>query len=396
MKTVEILFWILILIVFYTYLGYGILIFVIVKLKGLIQNMRVSDCSEQILPEVTLLIAAYNEEDVVRQKMENTLNLNYPKDLLKVVWITDGSNDNTNVILSEYPDVIILHEALRKGKTSAINRAIQFIKSPIVVLSDSNTLLNKEAVVELVKPFSDKRVGCVAGEKRVSVLEKDNASSGGEGIYWKYESFLKIYDSRLYSVVGAAGELYAIRRELFEELSPDTLLDDFQISLSIAEKGYLVKYCRDAFATECGSLNIEEERKRKIRISAGGLQAIIRMPQLLNFSRHPLLTFQYISHRVLRWSITPVSFFLLLPLNIFLAVNTESLIFKSLLILQILFYLLAIIGGVCRNRRIETKILFIPYYFFFMNFSVFQGLIYLIGINKSKVGIWEKAKRKEN
>ena len=142
-------------------------------------------------------------------------------------------------------------------------------------------MLNKEAVREMVKEFSDSRVGCVAGEKRIAVDEKDQAAAGGEGFYWTYESKLKEWDSRLYSAVGAAGELFAIRTSLFEKMPEDTLLDDFILSMRIAQKGYKIAYCKSAYALEKGSADIQNEEKRKIRIAAGGLQSIKRLGNLL-------------------------------------------------------------------------------------------------------------------
>lgn len=147
---------------------------------------------------------------------------------------------------------------------------------------------------------------------------RNGAAAGGEGLYWRYESTLKALDARLYSAVGAAGELFAVRRELFEEMERDTLLDDFVLSLRIAMKGYLIAYCSDAYAIESGSADMREEQKRKVRIAAGGLQSIWRLKPLLNPMRYGVLSFQYISHRVLRWSLTPILMFALLPLNIIL------------------------------------------------------------------------------
>ena len=153
----------------------------------------------------------------------------------------------------------------------------------------------------LYSAFANPKVGCVAGEKRIAVQDKPNAASGGEGLYWKYESALKRLDYRLYSAVGAAGELFAIRTSLFEQMPPDTLLDDFILSLRIAMRGYKIAYSKEAYALESASLNMREEEKRKVRISAGGLQSVWRLRGLLNIFRYGILSFQYISHRVLRW-----------------------------------------------------------------------------------------------
>ena len=205
---IEILFWIGIGIVFYTYLGYGIVLYLMVKIKELFVKPRSPRLPEP-LPEATLLIAAYNEEAIVASKMVNCRQLDYPADKLRLVWITDGSNDNTNERLKEYPEVTVLYQPRRQGKTAALNRAIPYVKTPYVIFTDANTMLNKGAIKEIIRQFSDPRVGCVAGEKRVEIQAEQGATAG-EGIYWKYESALKRLDYRLYSAVGAAGELFAL------------------------------------------------------------------------------------------------------------------------------------------------------------------------------------------
>ena len=212
-----------------------------------------------MLPELTLFITAYNEEDVVDYKMRNSLSLDYPADKLHILWITDGSNDRTNERLSHWPQATVLYQPQREGKTAALNRGIRFVTTPLVVFTDANTHLNREALREIVRAFANTKVGCVAGEKRIAIQDKANAASGGEGLYWKYESALKQLDSRLYSAVGAAGELFAIRRELYEEMPADTLLDDFILSLHIVMRGYTIAYCADAYAVENGSADMHEE-----------------------------------------------------------------------------------------------------------------------------------------
>lgn len=386
------LFWTCLLLVFYTYIGYGIILWIAVKVKENFISPEPPDMPE-ILPEVTLFITAYNEESVVEAKMKNSLSLDYPKDKLQIYWVTDGSSDKTNENLEKYPDVAVLFQPQRRGKTAAINRGMKSVITPIVVFTDANTLINKEAVKEIVKAFADPRTGCVAGEKRIAVKDKDTASSGGEGAYWRYESTLKDLDSRLYSAVGAAGELFAIRTSLFEEMPEDTLLDDFILSLRIARKGYRIAYCKNAYAVESASLNMKEEEKRKVRIAAGGIQAIRRLHPLLNIFRYRCLSFQFISHRVLRWTITPIALFLLVPLNIALLVlqATPVWLYQLFAAGQIVFYLMALMGWYLAQHAIKTKLLFIPYYFLFMNLNVFKGMVYLKNFKGN--GVWEKAER---
>ena len=387
-QVIEILFWIGIGIVFYTYLGYGIVLYLMVKIKELFVKPRLPRLPET-LPEATLLIAAYNEEAIVASKMVNCRQLDYPADKLRLVWITDGSNDNTNERLKEYPEVTVLYQPRRQGKTAALIRALPYVNTPYVIFTDANTMLNKGAIKEIIRQFSDPRVGCVAGEKRVEIQAEQGATAG-EGIYWKYESALKRLDYRLYSAVGAAGELFAIRTSLFEQMPPDTLLDDFILSLRIAMKGYKIAYSKEAYALEGASLNMREEEKRKVRISAGGLQSVWRLRGLLNIFRYGILSFQYISHRVLRWTLTPVVLFALLPLNLLLACTGHTL-YTVILALQLAFYLLGYLGYKMEKRNIRNKLLFIPYYFLFMNINVIRGYSYLA--KHKGTGAWEKAKR---
>jgi len=389
MKTLEITFWILLGIVFYTYLGYGIVLFILLQIKRLFKKKKEVILTDEELPEVTLLIAAYNEEDFVAKKVENTLSLNYPQQKLHQMWCTDGSNDRTPELLANYPEVVVLHKPERAGKIAAMNRAVKFVKTPIVIFSDANTLLGKESIRKIAEMFHNPKVGCVSGEKRIFNAESEAASAAGEGLYWKYESTLKRWDAELYSAVGAAGELFAIRTELFNEVEPDTLLDDFIISLRVAMQGYKIDYDPEAYAIETASANVKEELKRKIRIAAGGIQSVIRLYPLLNIFKYGLLSFQYISHRVLRWTITPIAMILLLLVNIALA--PFSTFFLVVLGLQILFYLSAYIGYVLEDKKLKVKIFFIPYYFYIMNYAVFMGFGRYI--KKSQSVNWERAKR---
>lgn len=393
MKFIEIFFWFSIIIVFYTYLGYGILLYLLVKIKEFFNKPK-KELLPEVLPEVTLFVTAYNEESVVKEKMLNCLTLDYPQNKLKIVWVTDGSNDRTNEILKTYQTVTVLFQPERQGKTAAINRGIEFTTSPIIIFTDANTMINKEAIHEIIREFMNSKVGCVAGEKRIVSKEKDGAVGGGEGIYWKYESILKALDSRLYSAVGAAGELFAIRRELFETMEEDTLLDDFILSLKIAKKGFKIAYCDKAYAIESASANMKEEEKRKVRIAAGGLQSIWRLRSLLNIFQYRILSFQYISHRVLRWSVTPIFLFLIFPLNIYLTFVSTSYIYVNSLIIQGIIYFMGLLGFYLSSKQIKNKILYIPYYFIFMNINTFKGAFYLK--NKKGNAVWEKVKRSNN
>lgn len=392
MVSMVIVFWISIFLIIYTFVGYGFLLFFLVKIKRLFVKPFLFKDEDKLLPAVTVLVAAYNEEDFVEEKIANTVALNYPKDKLQIIFVTDGSNDNTPGLVAKHKEVKLLHEDNRAGKMAAIERAVPFIEGEIAVFTDANTFLNKDALLELVKHYQQPKVGAVAGEKRILVDELADASSAGEGFYWKYESKLKKWDYELYSNVGAAGELFSIRTALYQPVEPDTIIDDHMIAMRIAEKGYVIAYEANAYAMETASADVKEELKRKIRIAAGGVQSILRLKKAANPFRYPLFTFQYISHRVLRWTITPFLLILVFVLNAWMAFNGYQFIYQVLFAAQLLFYVLSIAGLFFESRNIRIKALFIPYYFCVMNYAVLAGMVRFF--RKKQSAAWEKSKRK--
>ncbi len=387
----HIVFWISLFLIFYTFIGYGLLLFLLVKLKRILRPGKRKQYEFDALPTCTLIVAAYNEEDFIEQKIANTLALNYPDAKLSLLFVTDGSTDRTAEIVAKYPQIKLMHSTAREGKIVAVHRAVQEVSTEIVVFTDANTFLNEDALVNICRHYKDDQVGAIAGEKRVMIEENADATVG-EGFYWKYESKLKAWDSELYSVVGAAGELFSVRRNLYVPVPANCVLDDFMISMRIAEKGYRIVYEPDAYAMESSSANIKEELKRKIRIAAGGIQSVIWLKSLLLPFKYPVLSFQYISHRVLRWTITPFLMILVFLLNVFIVMIDPSLIYLVLLVAQVLFYLSAYLGWVMEARKLRVKLLFIPYYFCIMNYAVLAGLLRYFFSGQSV--IWEKAIRK--
>lgn len=343
------------------------------------------------MPTCTLIVAAYNEKNLIGEKIANTLALKYPEGRLEIVFVTDGSSDGTPDEVAKHPQIKLLHSDERKGKIAAVHRAIAQVNSEIMVFTDANTFLNEDALLLICRHYGDMRVGAVAGEKRVKIDDTADATAG-EGFYWKYESKLKEWDSELYSVVGAAGELFSVRKSLYEPVPLNSVLDDFMISMRIAEKGYVIIYEPSAYAQEDTSANIKEELKRKVRIAAGGIQSVIWLSALLNPFRYPILTFQYISHRVLRWTITPFLMILVLILNVMIVVGDASLLYTVLLVAQVFFYASAYLGKVMEEKKLRIKILFIPYYFCVMNYAVLAGLVRFFSGGQSVM--WEKAVRK--
>ncbi len=383
-------FWLSLAIIGFTYVGYGLVVGVWVKLRPQrAASQPPADAAE--LPDVTLLIAAYNEADILAEKMTNCLALDYPPGQLYILLITDGSDDGSEkLIFPEVPHLTQLHQPQRQGKIAAVKRAMPLVRTPITVFTDANTFLNPEAIRRLVADFADPTVGAVAGEKQV--VATGDAGSSGEGLYWRYESYLKRMDSALHSVVGAAGELYAIRTACYHDVPADTILDDFMHTLLIAMDGYRVTYAPEAVATEQASASVEEELKRKVRISAGGWQSMHRLLPLLNVFRYGILSFQYIGHRVLRWSLAAFLLPVVLVLNVLLAMQNIHWIYALLLLGQAAFYGLALLGHLLRDRRVGIPGFFAPYYFVIMNYSVFAGCLrYLRG---QQAATWEKAKRR--
>ncbi len=391
----EIVFWTGILIVFYAYIGYGIVLWALVRLKGLFSPANT--LPTDYLPEVIFIVCAYNEEVYMGQKIHNSLAVDYPRERIRFLFVTDGSNDQTPDIVRNFPypaDVRweLLHQPERRGKIAAFQRAMQQVQVPVVVSTDANTFVNREAVRHLVRHFADPQVGAVAGEKRISMSGKADAGEAGEGIYWQYESTLKKWDAEFWSVVGAAGELFAFRRDIYEPVPTDTIVEDFYLTMRIAQKGYRVQYEPEAYAVETSSASVAEEMKRKVRIAAGGLQAVMRLASLLNVFRYGRLSFQYISHRVLRWTLAPLFLPILLGINILLAAQ-GSRFYQIALLAQMLFYTAALAGYLLEQKKLKVKAFFVPYYFCLMNYSMYAGFVRLVRGRQSV--LWERAKRAE-
>lgn len=383
------IFWAGMAIVGYTYVGYGVIIYIFSKIKR--HPVPPPYASAEELPEVTLLVAAYNEEGFIDEKIKNTLSLDYPKDKLKLFFVTDGSTDGTAAIVRQHPEIQLFHSNERRGKIHAVNRVMKHVTTPLVIFCDANTNLNPEAIKLIVRHYKDETIGGVAGEKRIFTNDKDNASGAGEGMYWKYESFLKRKDAEVYSVVGAAGELFSLRTALYEEPAPNMIIEDFYLSLRVTAQGYRFAYEPDAYAIETASASVGEEWKRKVRISAGAFQAMQKLAYLLNPFCYGMLSFQYFSHRVLRWTLAPLSLLLMILANVALVTITHSYVYIVLLLAQTGFYLLAFAGHQWRDRKIGIKGFFVPYYFVVMNLSVYAGFMRFLRGQQSV--LWEKSKR---
>lgn len=388
-----ILFWLFIAGIFYVYVGYPFLLAAFARLFSR-PTLTAND-----LPPITLLIAAYNEEVVIAQKLENSLSLDYPCERLQIIVAADGSDDNTAAIVQSFASrgVDLSYDAARRGKMSAINRAMKIARNEIIVFSDANNFYQLDALKILVSFFADPNVGAVSGSKHI--LSQGSKLGESEGLYWKYESFLKRQESRLGSCTGVAGEIFAVRRALFVPPPQEIINDDFYIALQILRQGYRIQYAPKAVSMERVSQSEQDEIVRRTRIVAGRYQAIGMSLSLLPF-RQPLTVWQIVSHKYLR---PLVPFFMLgaLLTNIFALVFSEqgkaSLLYLSglsgwtTLGLQIIFYLSAWFGGRYKGRGFFSKLLYLP------TFLVNSNLAALLGFFKYITGrqsvIWKRAPR---
>ena len=383
----EIIYWIIFGIIFYAYIGYPMLLYLLCNLLNFTKIKEVNAYNQW--PEVSLLIAAYNEEQVIGAKIENCLRLDYPKDLLHVWIASDGSSDNTNKIVKKYMEEnenIHLLEFSRTGKSGILNKAMPLINSEIVVFSDANTEYSHDSLKRLIKHFEDPGVGCVSG--RLIYRNPGEIISGrGESFYWKYETALKKMESKLGYVAGANGAIYAIRRELFEPFPLRTINDDFTLSMKIVMNGFRSVYDENTVVYEDVAPTMESEFNRHVRDGAGHYIAVIHLLGLLN----PFLglqSFIYWSHRIFRWMI-PFLMILFFMVNIFLL---DGLIYKYLFILQCIFYLFAIIGWAGIKIANLPFLIYVPFYFCNLNSALLLGFLRAVA-NVQKT-TWERTERR--
>lgn len=380
----ESLFWLFLCVFLYTYLGYPVLLWLFsFRLKK-----RSKHRSE--LPSVAVVIAAYNEQEVIAPKLLNTLQLHYPASKMKVVVVADGSTDRTTAIVKEFNEVQLLFQPERNGKSAAINRAMEIVDAEVVVVTDANTFLSSGTLTELLAPFADERVGGVSGAKKVQAAGTVSAAGSGEGIYWRYESMLKELEASFYSVIGAAGELFAFRRVLFRPIPAEAITDDFYVSLSINLQGKTIAYTTRAAATEAASLSIQDEWNRKVRIAAGGFQSLLYFATALNPFLYPRLSFQFFSHRVLRWFITMPALLFIFFCNAWLVLQRTGVGYDFLFVLQCFFYGLALAGFLFRHSG-TNRFLQLPFYFVMMHAALPVGAWrYMTGRQSA---VWQKARR---
>lgn len=384
MEIVKAFFWVSIGLVIYTYLGYPLLLSVL----SFFYSRKTK--KGEIEPTVSIIIAAYNEEVIIKKKIHNTLSLNYPKEKLEIIVVSDGSEDSTEKIVLSFAaeGVVSLHCSQRQGKTAALNRGVKKAKGEIIVFSDANNMFDPNTLCMLVRNFVDSRVGGVCGLKSI-IPESARSSSEGDSLYWKYESYIKEKESEIGSITTGDGEIFAIRKELFKPINPDIINDDTAITFAIVEQKKRVIYEMEAISRELASITLADDFKVKARMIAGGYQTIMRFG-LQILAADWIFASKFLSHKVLRW-LVPVFLFCALIANAFLVIIDPF--YVLLLAIQLIFYLMATIGYLLHRSGKRIGVLYIPMYFCVMNAGAFEGLRIFLSGQADMTKIWKKAKR---
>ena len=396
------LFWFFVSTIFYTYLGYPILVALFSRVRP--YRGRGSSIQRKLdsPPSVTLLIAAYNEEEVISRKLRNSLLIDYPSDKLQILVAADGSDDRTAHIVETYYDhgIELSYNRPRDGKMSAINRAITKARGDIVVFSDANNFYEPETIRELIKEFRDPSVGAVTGSKTIS--NGDGMLGESEGMYWKYESFIRRQETRLGNCTGVVGEVLAVRRELYEP-PPDYIInDDFYMAVNLIRRGYRVVYAPQARSIERISPSVKDEVTRRTRIIAGRYQALAHAGQWMPWNR-PIVVWQLISHKILRL-LVPFAMIGAFVTNLVLVLRPPArgkvALFNLappwngiLFLLQVLFYGTSILGNRKQRKGLLGKLLYLPTFLTNSNYATLTGFYRYI--SKQQSNRWQRVRRRD-
>lgn len=360
------IFWFSLLALFYAYAGYPLCAALLAKIS------KQSVARQTIYPQVTILIAAYNEEDCIAATLENKLTLDYPKDKLEIIVISDESEDRTDSIVESFVDrgVKLLRQFPRAGKTSALNLAVPVAQGEILVFSDANSIYAPDALQQLMANFADHRVGYVTG-KMIYTNPDGTIIGDGCSAYMKYENRLREIETNLGSVVGVDGGIDAMRRELYSPLNPDQL-PDFVQPLKVVEKGYRVVYEPEALLKEDALQESSDEYRMRVRVTLRALWALKDMRVLLFGHGGWLFSWQLWSHKVLRYScfIFLGSAFLA---NTWLA--TDFVSYRILLTFHVVCYIGAAISPLLTRMNKEFTILRLLYYFLLLNVASLHAAI---------------------
>ena len=379
------LFWTSLFLILYSYIFYPIILILLEK----ISQPKAFHTNDEYYPPVSLIIAAYNEEKVIEGRIKNCLALDYPKDKLEIIVASDGSSDRTAEIIQQYAHdgVTLMAYPQRRGKVNVLNETIPKAKNGVVIFSDANTMFTRPAIKKMVRYFADPLVGCVCGG--LQFVNADGSYTGDlEGIYWRYETFLKKMEGKRGAVLGANGAIFSIRKDLYVPLEPDTIVEDFVMTMRILQKGFACVYAPEAAAIEEAAHKIIQEKQRRIRIGAGDFQALCRLWPMLNPARG-FSALAFLSHKVLRW-LAPFFLIFLFVTNVF--IFTHGCRYLLIFILQLSFYGMALIGEFLALRTKKNfKLFSLCYYFVSMNMGLFLGFVkFMKGTQSVK---WNRTER---
>ncbi|HEX7676074.1 MAG TPA: glycosyltransferase family 2 protein [Bdellovibrio sp.] len=383
MLAIQISFWIVFVAICMHYVGFALLVYVVSRVYR--KKHKIAD----IQPSVSFIIAAYNEEHIIRETLLNDLQIDYPKDKIEFIVVSDGSSDSTPNIVSEFANqgVTSLHQPQRQGKTAALNRAVATAKNEILVFSDANSMFRKDAISKLVRHFADESIGGVCGRKSVLQHANRNASLG-DNLYWHYESALKQAESHLGSIPTADGEIFALRRSLYHPVPTALINDDLVITFNILEQGKRVIYDQEAITEEQASITMKDDFNVKSRMVYGGIQVISLYKKLLN----PLTSWfglQFFFHKSLRYFMWVCLAWILLSNIACVKVHPFYAVFLGL---QLAFYTMAWIGYQLDKLGKKSGIFYLPYYYCNVNLAAYKGFLYFLK-QRSTVDIWKKAQR---
>jgi len=388
----EAVFWICAVGLIHTYLTYPLVLVLLDAWAGFFADLRYLGGGRDRrlppeplhLPRVSLVIAAWNEAPVIREKIENALALDYPPQLVEIVVGSDGSDDGTDEIVSSFADPRVrLDRADRAGKIAVLSRVVPTTSGEILVFSDANTMFEADALRKLVRHFADARVGCVCGRLRLYNRRQETFE---ESAYWIYESFLKLREGRRGAVMGANGGIYALRRSLFPALPANTVVEDFVIACRCLLRGRRVIYDPEAVALEETTEDYAKERRRRVRIAAGNFQALGLVGGLLD-PRQGFASFAFFSHKLLRW-MAPLFLVGLLASSAWLFPEP---LYAAALGFQICFYWLAAIGWAVRLPGALGRLASLARYFVEMNVGMAHGFLrWIAGTQKVT---WQRTAR---
>jgi cellulose synthase/poly-beta-1,6-N-acetylglucosamine synthase-like glycosyltransferase len=383
----EILFWVAVGLIIHTYLGYPLSLPLLRTIFGLRPRLRPKSASPR-KPKVSLIIAAYNEEAVIEEKIRNSFELEFPRRNLEILIGSDGSTDRTESIVARYaPHVRLVSFNKQGGKAAVLNQLVPMAQGDILVFCDANTMLTPNALQKLLAPFDDQRIGCVCG--RLLLHDAGQSALGiGESMYWNLESEIKKLEGRLGIVIGANGGIYAIRKELFEPIPVDRkAMDDFYVTTRVLKAGKAAIYEPQAIGSEETSLDAFGEYHRKVRISQANFNLLGRYLPLLNPLR-PLVAYGFFSHKLLRW-IAPLLMMFAFTANLTLLGSNP--LYTGLFALQGAFYLAAFLGWMGNGATRRSKLLLIPYYFVSMNSALLLGMFK--ALKGKDGGAWKRVER---